>query len=209
MRRICLSLAAVLLAAVPLGLRPSTSLAASCFGQPATHVMHAGDPNYEGTPGNDVVIGSTGPDSIRLLVLGGVDLVCGGGGDDRIFVAGPGSKADGGAGRDTIQVNDGGLALGSSGGDFLSAFHDGSRAEGGSGDDEVRVAIGASGDGGSGDDWLDGQGSGPITGGSGNDTVVSRFGTAPIDCGSGTDRVFARDSTDIRRCERTFDPFAA
>src|SRR6188474_1486261 len=99
-RAATLALAALLLAAVSLGMRPAiVSAAPLCFGKPATHVMQPGEPVYLGTAGDDVVVGTAGPDLINPAVTpGGTDLACGGGGDDGVAVAGPGSKADGGAG---------------------------------------------------------------------------------------------------------------
>jgi hypothetical protein len=74
---------------------PGSALGATptCFGKKATHVMRAGDPEYLGTPGDDVVVGSPGPDVTELRGSGGTDYACGAGGNDGIFLAGPGSKA--------------------------------------------------------------------------------------------------------------------
>lgn len=93
---------------------PATSVGATptCFGKPATHVMHAGDGPYLGAAGNDVVVGSAGPDAIPLNSSGGgTDLACGDG-DDKVLVYGPGSKADGGAETDQVFAAGGGLARG-------------------------------------------------------------------------------------------------
>jgi hypothetical protein len=84
-----------------------------CFGNPATHDMQPGDPRYVSMALDDVVVGSAGPYDIELdLGGGGTDRACSGGGVDYVTVDGPDSKADGGAGIDTVGATDGGLARG-------------------------------------------------------------------------------------------------
>jgi Ca2+-binding RTX toxin-like protein len=208
MRRALLPLAALLLAAVPLGPRPSAAFAAgTCFGKPATHVVHRGDPFYFGTADDDVVVGSAGLDVIQVESSGGSDRVCGGGGNDEIFV-GAGGIADGGTGNDDMYAWYGGTARGGAGNDAIVAIYDGSRAEGGSGADfvvaQALYGTRATADGGSGDDVVVGQGIGTYTllGGSGADRVVNQGFDSAIDCGSGTDTVTPGVATDVRRCEK-------
>lgn len=202
------SVAALLLAALPLGLWPSAAWAVpTCFGKPATHVMQPGDPQYFGTYGDDVVVGSAEPDSIVPSNFGGTDFVCGGGGDDFITVLGPGSKADGGAGRDRVKAIYGGLARGGSGDDLaVEAAPAGGWAEGGSGNDVVFAMDGAIADGGSGNDFVQGRRAAALLGGSGSDTIDNLGGTPKIDCGSAYDLVSANGATDVRRCEGTYNP---
>src|SRR5262245_8181524 len=74
--------ATLLLAALPLGLWPSTAWAGpTCLGKPATHVMQPGEGIFNGGPGNDVVVGSEAGDKVHLDG-GGIDVVCGNGGVD-------------------------------------------------------------------------------------------------------------------------------
>jgi hemolysin type calcium-binding protein len=210
MRRALLAvLAALLLAAVPLGLRPSVAWATpTCFGEPATHVMHAGEGEFDGTPGVDVVVGSPGPDLIGVAFSAGADLVCGGGGNDQIVLSGSGEKADGGPGNDFISASDGSEARGGSGNDTVIAAGATGRADGGSGDDVVSASDGATGSGGSGNDLVEGTVPAALYGGSGSDTVrsLSPSPGTKIDCGSASDLVQANGATDVRRCEGAFVP---
>src|SRR5687767_4405370 len=113
MRRVVLSFAALLSLGITFGLDQSSVVAApTCFGKPATHVMQRGDPQYTGTAGNDVVVGSSGKDDIFLITTGGTDFVCGEGGADVIEVSGAGDIADGGTGNDFVRSRFGALAKG-------------------------------------------------------------------------------------------------
>jgi Ca2+-binding RTX toxin-like protein len=195
-----IAVSALLLAT--LGLSPvRAAAAASCLGKPATHVMHAGEGTYHGTASDDVVVGTPGADSISLIIVGGIDLVCGFGGNDTIFVFGPGSFVDGGAGNDNVAASDGATARGGAGDDFVEAIDAGSRAEGGSGHDQVLVIGAATGDGGSGNDAVSGFNAAALNGGSGGDAVANESGNPAIDCGSGDDTVRANGATTVRRCE--------
>lgn len=204
MRRALLPVAALLLAAVPLGLWPSGVFAASptCLGKPATHVMHAGDPEYDGTPGDDVVVGSSGLDRIILDNSGGTDLACGGASSDFLTVSGAGSIADGGSGNDGVHASNGATARGGAGNDTVSASYGGT-ADGGSGNDVVTGVYADALRGGSGGDTVYNDfGSSAIDAGSGDDTVFNLLGGHPtVDCGSGRDTVEARGSATVRRCE--------
>lgn len=173
---------------------PATAVGATPtrFGKPATHFMHTGDPMYLGTAATDVVVGSDGDDVVATdgnfgSTAGGTDLVCGGGGNDRIFVGGPGSKADGGLGNDVVSASSGALAQGGGGDDGgISADGIGGRAEGGSGNDSLHAYPGA----------------GALYGGSGSDEVHSSGGVAQfIDCGSGYGVVEPGAGITVQRCE--------
>jgi Ca2+-binding RTX toxin-like protein len=110
---------------------PSPPAAASCRGQPATHV---------GTSGNDTIVGTSGNDVI--VTLGGNDTVKSKGGDD-VVCAGPGN--------DTVRAGSGNdRVLGQGGKDFLLGQGGKDRINGGGGRDHIK--------GGSGRDNLRGQG---------------------------------------------------
>jgi Ca2+-binding RTX toxin-like protein len=183
---------------------PVSAAVPRCHGKPATHVMKPGDPEYVGTPDNDVVVGSPSDDVMNLGPTGGSDIACGGGGNDIIFLGRPGSIADGGPGADSIQVGAGGTAYGGSGEDFVVVATEGAVGYGGSGSDWVIAAVGAVADGGSGNDTVEDAGGDSaiaLYGGSGSDTVINHNGTPKIDCGSAYDSVYISGATDVRRCE--------
>jgi Ca2+-binding RTX toxin-like protein len=129
---------------------------ASCDGRPAT-MMGSGPIN--GTSGNDVIVGSSGPDTINAG--GGHDVVCGGLGDDTI---------NGGSGNDRLFGFFGSHYYG-----IVDPFNDADTIHGDSGNDFI--------DGGpdfdflfgdSGNDALDGDGDGAeCDGGSGVDTEIN------------------------------------
>lgn len=201
-------LAAFLLAVLALG-TPGTAIGAAptCFGKPATHVMHAGDGPYTGTDGDDVVVGSPGNDLIDLFASLGNDLACGGEGDDGIHILTGGSKADGGPGQDQVFASNSGQVWGGSGNDIVEvAGSFGGLADGGSGNDFVYAVVGATGKGGSGNDLVEGLDAGFLSGDSGSDKLQNDSGTPRIDCGSAYDLVFANGATDVHRCEGTFTP---
>jgi Ca2+-binding RTX toxin-like protein len=82
----------------------------------------------KGTPKDDIILGSAGPDEI--YGLGGDDIICGGGDDDYI---------DGGTGDDQIWGDDGDDEIYGGSGDDIIADHDGyNLLYGGSGRDQIR-----------------------------------------------------------------------
>lgn len=94
-----------------------TALAAEarCFGETAT-ITGAG--TIQGTPGDDVIVGSRGRDVIDGR--GGNDLICGGGGKDKLTGGDGDDSLDGGGGNDRLIGGDGDdLLLGKGGRDKL------------------------------------------------------------------------------------------
>ncbi len=146
-----------------------------------------------GTPGNDTLRGSDGPDQLygeagadTLLALGGDDYVEGGPGADAIF-GGPGvdlliagtrnDSIRGDAGRDSVYAGHGNDAVsGGSAGDTIlgQAGHD--RLHGGAGHDRVW--------GGSGADRLDGE--------SGDDSLTASAQSL-VDGGDDDDKIYLHD----------------
>ncbi len=184
-----------------------------CYGKVATQWLT--EPGtLLGTPGNDVLVGSSGNDTIDAVFQnneGGIDLICGGKGDDTIYIAGPlyttGSKADGGSGRDSVSAYATAVAHGGSGDDFqvVAQGRYGAVAYGDSGIDVVRAADGGTVYGGSGNDIVENistTGIGHLYGGSGNDTLYGYFTVdSYMDCGSGFDTVTPTGSTHVKDCE--------
>jgi len=105
--------------------------AASCRGQPATHVGTSGNDTIVGTSGNDVIVTLGGNDTVKSK--GGADVVCAGAGNDTVRA---------GSGNDRV--------LGQGGKDFLLGQGGKDRINGGGGRDHIK--------GGSGRDNLRGQG---------------------------------------------------
>jgi hypothetical protein len=133
-------IAATLLTGVTPGSEEVEAASRSCMGVPATAVLTRANRAFQLTPGNDVVYGSSGADVITTASpddVGGVDLICGNGGDDLIgVVSGEGSRVDGGSGRDIIVVVNGADATGGSGNDrLLLGCGPGTEVHGGSGND--------------------------------------------------------------------------
>ncbi len=133
-----------------------------------------------GTPRNDVITGTDGPDVI--VALGGNDIVHGLGGDDRICLGAGNDTAIGGSGNDRIFGGAGNdRILGGSGHDHL---------DGGAGRDTIHGDAGHDGViGGAGNDLLYGDaGDDTLTGGDGNDRAYG---------GPGNDRVFGGRGNDL------------
>lgn len=141
---------------VGLGLVPPPAWAQpDCFGFPATITMAS--PGYAtGTPGNDVIVGTSGADTIDGG--DGEDLICGRGGGDSLLgglgrdsLSGEGGNdtlnlsddsdfqfASGGSGRDTLLGGDGDDALfGESGNDTISGNGGDDFLRGGPGRDQL------------------------------------------------------------------------
>lgn len=136
-----------------------------------------------GTDGDDVLVGTAGPDVIRagsgddvVYGLGGDDVICGGNGLDRLF-GGPGDDAiDGGNGDDLVVGEDGAdRVYGARGVDTVYGGSGSDLLDGAEGDDVVGGGTASDRLGGShGDDTLVGGGdSDSVVGGSGSDTCTA------------------------------------
>lgn len=188
-----------------------------CNGVPATINMNTGAMGI-GTPGDDVILGTNGPDLITggggndiICGLRGNDTIRGGFGDDTIFgddgndtiFSGQGvNEAHGGDGDDVIQ---GGAAIdrleggfgddtlrGGGGNDVLVGDFGNDVLHGNSGDDELR--------GGPGDDRAFGYaGDDIISGGEGMDRLHGNFGADSIDGGADDDRIWGYGDDDRLR----------
>lgn len=115
-----------------------------------------GDDLIDGRDGNDIILGGDGND--RIVAGVGDDVVLAGGGDDVVFAGAGDDAVSGGDGNDHIE--------GEAGDDILSGDAGDDALYGGSGKDLL--------DGGAGDDLLaDGEGADRVVGGAGDDTVVA------------------------------------
>ncbi len=142
----------------------------------------------QGTPGADVLVGTSGDDVIcggggadTIYGLGGDDLIVAGSGADIVFGGDGHDEIYGGRGNDTIEAGRGNdIVRGGAGADVVS---------GGRGNDELHGGRGAddlSGNRGSDDIYL-GSGHDIGRGNSGNDRIFGRSGSDFIDGGSGND----------------------
>ncbi|MEM7286511.1 MAG: sulfatase-like hydrolase/transferase [Actinomycetota bacterium] len=169
----------------------------TCFGERATINAVAGQLTV-GTPGDDVIVGSDGPDLIDGgagddLICGkqGDDVVDGGDGDDRIALGKGDDVADGGRGADEILGQSGSDTIdGGRGSDLINGGSSGDVLNGGNSPD---VIYGKKGDdslqGNKGDDTLyGGSGSDLIEGGKHDDTLYGK---------SGSDRLFGNTGDDV------------
>lgn len=168
-----------------------------CFGQPAT---------IRGTSGDDVIVGTDGPDVI--VTFSGDDVVYGRGGADRICL-GPGDdygnggkhgdRIDGSWGDDTlVGANGKDILRGSGGRDTISGNNHNDLIYGGDGRDTLGGGPDADsvyGEGGpdrlngwtGGDKLVGGAGGDTVDGGAGNDSMGGGSGTDSCDGGAGTD----------------------
>lgn len=171
---------------------------------------------FEGTAGNDNVVGTIADDLIegfagadRLFGRDGDDDISGGSGSD-ILTAGSGDDiANGNAGDDTLRGGNGDDTLrGNSQNDVLRGGSGRDDARGGSGNDSVlggsgddRVAGGSGDDtvrGGSGNDTLRGGGGEDLlTGGTGRDTLLGGRGDDTLDGGDGDDLLIDGSGSDL------------
>jgi Ca2+-binding RTX toxin-like protein len=135
--------------------------------------------HFTGTDGNDTLTGGSGNDTIdagagndRIVLIGGNNLVWGGGGNDTI-VAGPGN--------DTVYAGPGD--------DLIYGFGGNNRLEGGPGNDTVYGGPDSETiQGGPGNDLIwSGGGSNRVFGGEGNDTIHGGDGGNRLDGGPGHD----------------------
>ena len=194
-----LAVLAVVAASAAIAVGPAAAPAGaqgSCFGRTPTIVAVAGVPTV-GTPGDDVIWGTSGPDDIRGL--GGDDRICsragadrvrGDGGRDRIDLGAGADAASGGGGADVIRGGRGqDIILGGGGSDDIDGGRGRDQLHGGGGDDLVRGRGGRDllrGNGGD-DDLEGGAGADACRGDRGRDTTAGctpigarRFSTLPV-----------------------------
>ena len=150
------------------------------------------------TAGDDVILGTDGPDVINAG--DGNDLICAGGGDDIINAGNGADIVFGGDGDDQIQLGQGrDSANAGSGDDFVSGGRGKDTINGGAGNDDLRGNEGTDTiNGGNGNDLLrGGQKADVISGGGGDDELVG--GTRPdfLDGGAGLDRYNGGAGSDI------------
>lgn len=150
-----------------------------------------GSGSITGTPGDDVILGSSGADQIDGG--GGNDVICGGAGDDTLRGGNGEDILLGGDGADELLGENGVDVLrGDAGNDTLNGGNGADNLTGGADDDVLR---GDRGDdllfGGAGDDQMDG--------GKGQDQLTGSVGTDRADGGKGSDLCTAETKAS---CER-------
>jgi Ca2+-binding RTX toxin-like protein len=152
---------------------------ATCNGLPATLVGTPGDDVLYGTTGNDVIVGLGGNDTINGG--NGNDVICGGAGDDVLNGSNGNDTLLGGLGNDTLDGSNGNDTLtGESGNDTLSGGNGDDALSGGDGNDTLSGSNGHDTlDGGADDDRLSGN--------NGNDTLTGGTGADRFSGGSGSD----------------------
>lgn len=133
-----------------------------------------------GGGGNDVILGTSGPDLI--LSLTGADSINGNGGSDTIFS---------GNGNDTINGGDGADSLnGQNGNDSVSGDEGNDLVVGGAGVDTLK--------GGAGNDFVTGQTeAGLLIGGDGNDTLQGNSANDTLNGEAGDDRLYGLLGNDV------------
>jgi len=167
---------ALILGSVTLAPSPVHAADPTCFGRAATIIGVAGE-DIIGTDGDDVIVGTSGPDHIEGR--GGDDIICSA--DDAAL------GTDGGGGPDWIDGGDGADQISGSYGDDIII--------GGDGDDDINAVAG--------DDLiLGGRGDDTIWTGLGADTVYGEDGDDRIDLeiASGTTIQVARQVV-VRRLD--------
>jgi Ca2+-binding RTX toxin-like protein len=193
------------LAAMPAQRVNAEDLAPTCYDQRTQQHLVAtrwltAPGTLVGTNKRDVLVGSTGVDTIKGL--GGNDVICTiPDGETELGV----DVVDSGAGDD--YVNGIAIANGGTGNDYLVLHWTESKGYGGPGSDTI-LFNGGLGDGGSGNDLVVGYSSQVVLGGSGKDKVANFHGTVQMDCGSGSDSYVADAGSDVGRCENDADPCA-
>ena len=146
-----------------------------CNGLEITVDLAAGDLP---TSGDDVILGTEGPDVINAG--DGADVICGEGGDDVINAGNGPDIVFGGNGADTIQAGQGrDTVFGERGADFISGGKGKDTLDGGAGNDDIRGNEGTDTiNGGAGNDELrGGQKADILNGNLGDDNLVG--GTRP------------------------------
>ena len=132
-----------------------------------------------GTTGNDVIIGTSGADTINGL--GGADLICGGDGNDTINGGSGKDLIFGEAGADVINGGNGKDNIsGGSGQDDLSGGKGNDSISGGKGNDRIAGSKGA-------DKLRGNNGNDRLTGGKGNDVLQGNDGDDILNGGNGND----------------------
>lgn len=151
---------------VVFGIKTDTPPLLTCNGLEVTVNIAEGD---FGSGGDDVILGTPGPDNIRAF--GGNDTICGQGGDDFIRAGAGNDVIIGGAGDDQINGEGGNdVIYGSTGDDQLSGGVGADQIFGEAGNDELLGRGGA--------DLLDGgDGLDSINGGGGADTIYTGAGS--------------------------------
>ena len=146
-----------------------------CNNLVVTVILAAGDLP---TTGDDVILGTSGPDVINAGA--GNDTICAGGGDDTINAGNGADTVFAGEGGDTIQAGQGrDIIDAGDGDDFVSGGKGKDTIDGGAGNDDLRGNEGTDTiNGGAGNDELrGGQKADVINGGNGNDNLIG--GTRP------------------------------
>ena len=185
-----------------------------CEGLAITIDMNTGASGV-GTSGDDVILGTPGPDTIDagagndvVCAQGGADTVVGGDGNDTIFGQGGGDLLrggpgvdfiDGGAGDDRVLGGIGGDTLiGGDGSDYLGGFGGNDSIDAGPGNDTVFGGFGGDTiNGGPGNDNMRGLiGDDNISGGTGNDELFGDRGNDTISGGSGNDLISGGNAND-------------
>ncbi len=169
----------------------------SCGGFVATIVGTPGDDQLYGTPGPDVIVGLGGDDEIDGK--GGNDIICGGEGDDMLKGRDGDDKLLGQEGNDRHYGGDGNdTIIGGPGVDVVYGGNGDDWIAGGEGDDRLR---GQAGNdilvGGPGDDMLKGSGGNDIgDGGPGKDRFYGGSGNDTFDGGPDRDVAYGDDGDD-------------
>ena len=156
-----------------------------CNGEAVTVNLANGDVP---TDGNDVIVGTEGPDVIDAGA--GADIICGLGGDDIINAGNGADVVMAGGGNDTVQAGQGrDTVYGQGGDDAIVGGKGKDTLIGGGGNDDIRGNDGVDTlDGGAGRDELrGGQGADVVTGGSGADVLVGGIRPDVLDGERGTD----------------------
>lgn len=187
---VVLALAALL---TPLAALPARSTS-YCFGVPTTMSAVPGG-TTNGTPGNDVILGTAGNE--HIYGNGGRDLLCGAGGDDHLAGGAGRDRIDGGDGDDLIIAGGGHdqVLLGGDGNDTIRSTGDDTRVYGGPGNDTIIGKIyGLFQElyGGSGNDRLYAHsGYMDLYGGVGNDVLRSFAAFVSLYGDAGNDQIFS------------------
>jgi len=152
----------------------------------------------DGTPGNDVLTGSSGND--KMNGGGGNDIMNGGLGNDNMKGSGGNDSMNGEGGDDQVHGGNGeDWLMGEDGNDILEGGSDEDKLFGGNGDDFLDGGSGSDDlDGGSGNDDLKaGSGDDDVLGGAGNDRLTGQAGNDHLNGGAGDDELTAGTGNDF------------